>query len=46
MSSRDYSAVYSTPLAAIAQLPAGQLLAFLATCTERTRATILNRLAA
>jgi len=46
MSDRDYNAVRSTPLAEIAQLPAWQLIGFLATCTPRTRAAILDRLAA
>lgn len=46
MSERDYSAVWRTPLAAIAQVPAWHLAAFLATCTPRTRAAILDRLAA
>jgi hypothetical protein len=46
MSAHDYSAVWRTPLAAIAQVPAWHLAEFLATCTPRTRAAILARLGA
>ena len=44
MSEKDYSTTYATPLARVGDLPARQLLQFLATCSPRIRAQLLERL--
>jgi hypothetical protein len=44
VSEKEYSSTYKTPLAKVGELPARQLLQFLATCSPRIRAQLLERL--
>jgi broad specificity phosphatase PhoE len=40
----EYSTTYTTPLTRVGELPARQLLQFLATCSPRIRAQLLATL--